>query len=198
MSKKMLIKSEEERLVYGEVYRPLDIDSQGDAMTASAIKAMAHAFLSKGLTGNIDESHDRVITGCKVVESFLARKNDPDEFAEGSWVLGVKVNADDKWALVKSGDLNGFSFSGTAESIPVKVNAEVPDTGTGETEKSADGPLPPHTHTLSMQFKDGSVLPGETDEVLGHSHLYKSVSATEKSFDHSHRIILELEAENAS
>lgn len=189
---KLVVKSDEERLVYGEVYRPMDVDSQGDAMTAESIKLMAHTFLSKGLVQNIDNSHDRIQTGCKVVESYLAKASDPDGFMEGAWVFGVKVYPDDKWEAVKTGDLNGFSFSGFTDSVIAKVVVEIPTEGSGETEKSSDGPLPAHSHTLDIVFTDGKIIGGETSEELGHTHVYNKVTATEKSFDHSHRIVLEV------
>ena len=45
---KIVIKSEDERLVYGEVYIPLHVDTQGEAMTAEEIRKMAHDFLMSG------------------------------------------------------------------------------------------------------------------------------------------------------
>jgi len=189
--KHVVIKSDEERLVHGEVYRPFEVDSQGDVMTPEAIKLAAHTFLSKGLVGNIDDSHDRIPTGSKVVESYIAKKDDPDGFAEKSWVLVVKVLSDEKWAMVKSGELNGYSFSGMLESIPAKVTVSSPINGSGITEKSIDGLLPEHDHAISLTFKDGKLQHGETEESLGHTHSYFAVTSTEKEFDHAHRIILE-------
>lgn len=191
MNPKILIKSEEERLVFGEVYSPMDVDSQGEAMTAEEIKKAAYNFLSKGIPSNIDENHNGISTGCTVVESFLARKEDPDGFIEGSWVIGVYVAPDDQWEKVKSGELNCFSFAGAGQTFALKALVELPVSGEGETEDSTDGVLPPHSHKLSMKFDaDGKVKPGVTEEELGHSHNFSRVSATEAVFEHSHRIVI--------
>lgn len=111
---KLVIKSEDRRLVYGEVYAPLHIDTDKEAMTASEIEKMAHNFLSRGLTNKIDIGHNLQESGSVIVESFIARKNDPDGFIEGSWVIGVLV-PEDVWPAVKNGELNGFSFYGKVE-----------------------------------------------------------------------------------
>ena len=190
--KKLIIKSEEERLVYGEVYIPLDVDSQGEAMTAAEIRKMAHLFLEKGLVQNIDEMHNKIPSGCAVVESFIARKNDPDEFIEGSWVLVTKITPDELWEKVKSGELNGYSFYGDGPSVKLNATVDIPVFGKGETEESIDGPLPPHHHPLSLNFDpNGNIIKGHTGEELSHTHEFSKATATSRSFDHSHRLIFE-------
>src|SRR5690606_23799098 len=88
-----------QQIVYGEVYAPGQVDSHGDFMTAKTIEAMAQRFLKSGLVKNIDTEHDLQQNGSEVVESFIARKGDPD-FAEGAWVLGVHVSDPQLWAKV--------------------------------------------------------------------------------------------------
>jgi len=82
--KALVIKSEEERLVYGEVYSPLHVDTDGEAMTAAEIKKMAHHFLSSGRVNKIDVSHNLEESGAIVIESFLARKHEPDGYFDGA------------------------------------------------------------------------------------------------------------------
>lgn len=191
-NQKVVIKSEERRLVYGEVYAPLHIDTDQEAMTAQEIEKMAHRFLQKGRTSKIDVQHNYEETGCYVVESFIARKSDPDGFVEGSWVLGVKVPSDELWEAVKKGELNGFSFAGISKKDQVEVEVQVTRKLVGHTEKSAEGELlPEHSHSIKLKFdQDGHVIPGSTDDVLGHVHEVFRTTATEKSMEHSHRMIL--------
>lgn len=188
----LVIKSEDERLVYAEVYAPLHVDTDGECMTKDEIKKAAHDFLASGRTNKIDVSHNREESGCLVVESFLARKNDPDGFVDGSWVMGVKVLPDDLWSEIKSGELNGFSFGGSVHKVPARANVITAKSLIGETEDSMDdGPLPPHSHGLSLQFNsDGRIISGKTSEMLGHAHEVARATATEKELDHSHRMIL--------
>jgi hypothetical protein len=184
------IKSHEKRLVFGEVFSPLQVDTQGEAMTKGAIEDMAHTFLLEGRTDKVDVSHSFKKSGCLVVESFIARKSDPDGFIEGAWVLGVKVIPDKLWELVKKGELNCFSFGGQGRTVPKKVKIEQIIKLEGETEKShEDGPLPPHKHIAVLHFKDGTLIPGRTGVTLDHDHGISKESATEQELDHSHRMI---------
>jgi len=188
---RIVIKSEEKRIVFGEVYSPLHIDTDGEAMTAEDIEMAAYAFMEKGRTSKIDVGHNQKESGCHVVESFLARKNDPDGFIEGAWVLGVKIVPDALWEAVKKGELNGFSFMGSVEKVPVKAKVVVARKLIGETEESTGGPFPPHKHAIKVAFSsDGRLLSGETEEAVGHTHPIRRATATESSFDHSHRMIL--------
>lgn len=188
----IVIKSDEKRLVYGEVYAPLHVDSQTDAMTAPEIEKMAHNFLMHRRVDKIDVSHNFTESGCLVVESFLARKGDPDGFVEGSWVLGVKVIPDVLWEQVKKGELNGFSFAGKPGGKNI-LNVTVTQTKkmVGETEKNTDDLVPPHDHTIDLLFdSNGRIIPTQTGESLGHTHVVRKATATEEEVGHSHRLIL--------
>ncbi len=66
---------EDLQIVYGEVYAPSGVpDSQGDVMSAEAIRKMAHKFLADMRVDQIDINHDHSMTGANVVESFIARR----------------------------------------------------------------------------------------------------------------------------
>ena len=192
MEKRILIKSEEERLVYGEVYRPMDVDTDQEAMTAVEIRKMAHAFIYKGLTSKIDENHNCLESGSIAVESYIVKADDPDGFVEGAWVLVTKIEADDLWAKVKSGEINGYSFYGKGQTVTLKTNINMPTSGKGFTELSTDGPLPPHNHAIDVNFKkDGKIVSGETEITLSHIHKFRAGTATQSEFEHSHRLMFE-------
>jgi len=173
---------DEEQLVFGEVYAPGFPDSQGDFMTKAAIKKMAYNFMKKSRMGNIDTQHDQVIKGSHVVESFIARDDD-SLFIPGSWVLGVKCD-DAEWAMVKSGEINGFSLDGMAARNPVMLDIEIPDILKGETTE-ADS----HSHTFFVKFDDsGNFLGGHTSPGRdGHIHQIKAGTCTEFTNGHNHR-----------
>lgn len=185
----------EQQLVWAEVYVPNTPDAHGHFMRAEAIQKMAYNFLVKGGATNIDVEHDTKQCGAHVVESFIARKGDPD-FIEGSWVLGVKV-PDNLWPLVKSGALNGFSFMGMGQLVDHPGDYEVSDLIKGETTETAD-----HNHTFEVRYsEDGVFLGGATGPGPdGHVHLIKGGTRTEEVNGHSHRFafvegVLSLEAE---
>jgi len=190
--RRIVIKSEEERLVYGEVYSPLHVDTDTEAMTKDEIRRMAHRFLMSGRVNKIDVAHNKKESGCLVAESFIAKKNDPDGFIEGSWVLGVYVLPDQLWEAVKKGELNGFSFGGPANKVPAEVIVEVVRKMEGETELSMDGGLlPPHKHDVVLSFsEDGRIIAGQTEQALGHSHEVLRATSTEETLEHSHRLVI--------
>ena len=177
---------EEKQLAYGEVYIPMIPDSQGDFMTSIEIEKMAHGFMKSGLLRGVDTQHDLVDNGAIVVESFIARKNDPD-FVEGSWVAAVWV-PDDIWPLVKSGELGGFSMYGSGERVPTYITIEVPDDGIlkGDTAESEG-----HHHDFFLRFDaEGSFIGGDTSVDDGHSHKITKGTVTDLEKEeggHRHR-----------
>ena len=174
---------DEAQLAYGEVYIPMIPDSQGDFMTVIEIEKMAHGFMKNGLLRGVDTQHDLSDNGSIVVESFIARKGDPD-FIEGSWVAAVWC-PDEIWPMVKSGELGGFSMYGSGERIPTMITIEIPDDGIvkGDTIEAED-----HTHKFIIKFDDeGNYLGGETSTTNGHSHSIQKGTVTEKQDGHRHR-----------
>lgn len=178
---KFIIKSEAERLVFGEVYLPNVPDADNEFMTAETIQKMAYEFMKRG-EYLFDAKHDNAVRDVQIVESFIARKGD-EVFAQGAWVLGVYIADDKLWEDIQKGRANGFSFEGMATKVEKEVKLEVSNTRKGETSE-AEG----HTHTLTVRYsEDGKFLGGETDEVDGHSHSIRTGTATEISKGHSHR-----------
>lgn len=173
---------DEEQLVFGEVYAPDVPDSHGDFMTRATIKAMAYEFMRRGLQNMIDVQHNRELSGCYVVESFIARDDDPI-FIPGSWVVGVKIDDPALWHDVKTGELNGFSLDGEGVRVETRMEIVCPDLIEGETCESAG-----HVHKFYVRYAhDGEFLGGETDVINGHSHLIHKGTITETADGHSHR-----------
>lgn len=174
------------QIVYGVVYEPYAIDTDGETISKEHVALMAWDFISSGYYTKIDIQHNFKESGATVVESFVTRKGDPD-FPEDSWVLGVQV-PDAIWEQVLSGELNGFSLAGPASKTPAKVITEIEKQIVGITEKSTIDILPSHEHTFIINYdKDGRVVSGKTSTVLDHFHTIVAETATMKSMDHSHR-----------
>lgn len=172
------------QVVYGEVYVPNVPDSQGDWATAEDIERMAWDFLSQGRVTKIDTNHDLKLNGCVVVESFIARKGDPD-FLEGSWVLGVYVPDPDMWAKIEKQEINGFSLWGMAVTVDDSTEWEVPDTIWGET---SPDPNDGHVHKFQAKFDDqGNFLGGVCEVENGHIHLIVKGTITEETSGHVHK-----------
>lgn len=166
---------EEQQLVYGEVYIPLVPDSHGDFMTAEDIEKMAHGFSKKGAVRAVDTEHNLKENGSEIVESFIARDGDPD-FIEGAWVLSVHVTDPDVWALIKNGELNGFSMFGKGKTEERVLEIEIPDSGLvkGEVIETND-----HTHAYAIKFDEqGNFLGGETGPGGGDKHKHQITRGT--------------------
>jgi hypothetical protein len=174
---------QEEQLVFGEVYAPGFPDSQGDFMTPEQIKKMAYNFMRKGAMSNIDTHHDQRPNGSYVVESFIARKDDPI-FIPGSWVIGVKVPDSAVWRMVKSGELNGFSLDGLGVRTEKTFVVEMPELLKGETDDVRN-----HRHQFVVKFdKEGNFLGGYTNPgPNGHVHQIVRGTVTEMADHHTHR-----------
>lgn len=173
-------KSDEElRIIWSEVYIPDFPDAHGDYMEAEDIRKMAHNFIGRGLTDQCDLQHDNATNhGLEIVESFVARKDDLT-FIPGSWVVGVRVNDDQVWEAVKSGEFNGFSMQAKVFTKQVEVEIEVPEEVEGTTERASDNPEGGHRHTYKVRFdENGQMIGGQTDAVEGHYHVITSATLT--------------------
>jgi hypothetical protein len=174
-------KSDDElQIVWGVIYTPDVPDSQNDFMRREALMKAAYSWMAKGKPHCIDVEHDKSTVNAFVVESFIARKNDPD-FDEGAWVVGVHIPDESLWQSVKKGEFNGFSMMGVAHRQPA-VDMEVPGEVTGLTKSEQD-----HRHEFSVAYApNGEFIGGVTDTVDGHYHVIRRGTVTEESAGHSH------------
>ena len=188
----IVIKDQDQRLVYGDVYKPFDLDSDGECMTHEDVVEMAHNFMAHGRVNKVDVGHSLEESGVLVVESFIAKENDPDGFVPGAWVIGVKVIPDEIWDKVKKCELNAFSFYGSVERVPHEAEVTIARKVTGTTEKNTDGFVPEHHHEVDIELdENGRVQHATVGEAQEHTHTVSKVGATDSAIGHSHRMIIE-------
>ena len=187
MSKQVAVlkKDAKQRLVFGEVYAPNRPDSDGEFMVAESITKMAYKFMRERKLNKVDSMHSNVLVdGASVVESFIARKGDPD-FIEGAWVVGVHIPKDEDWEKVEKGEWNGFSIEAMVTKVPVDVTIELPPIISGKTMKSGEVE---HIHSFHVAYDEhGRFLGGKTDTVEGHYHTIKRGTMTDEASSHTHR-----------
>lgn len=172
----------DEQMVWAEVYAPNVPDSDKEFMDAGTIKKMAYQFMKDQNLNKIDLQHNNALQNATVVESFVARKGDPD-FIEGSWVVGVHIEDEDLWGRIKKGEINGFSVEAMVNKVPEELEVEIPPVLSGTTSKAEN-----HEHEFYVHYsEDGSFLGGMTNEVNGHRHVIRRGAATESSEGHNHR-----------
>ncbi len=108
---RILRKEADRRLLFGVVYEPGLIDTQGDYASEEVIRDAAHEFLRLGLVKMIDFQHDFDPGKGSVVESFIL--GGPDErfpgIAKGAWVVAIELSAEMESRL---DEIGGLSLAG--------------------------------------------------------------------------------------
>jgi len=107
-------KDSAKQIVYGIVFEPDFVDTQGEWMTKDDIEEAAHMYLIQSRRTKM--SHKKDISGdVDVVESYCA----PVDFKygdalikEGTWILAIKVRNPKIWKDVESGKIVGYSAGG--------------------------------------------------------------------------------------
>jgi hypothetical protein len=173
------------RIVWAEVYAPGVPDTDGDFMDAATIQKMAYDFMRAMKLDQIDRQHNnQLVDGARVVESFIARKGDPD-FIEGAWVVGVHVPDDETWRAIKSGEINGFSMEALVNRTQTELTFDLPPVLQGMTSKGGDDL---HEHEFFVKYDaEGNLVGGATSMVNGHRHQIRRGTTTETEAGHMHR-----------
>lgn len=111
-----ILKTGEERYVFGIVLEPETVDAQKDIYSAVEVRDAAHRFMEE--YQNIGLMHRGYVNGAvKILESYVAPTEfevDGTKVKKGTWLLAVRVQDDSLWQQVKTGELGGFSIGGTA------------------------------------------------------------------------------------
>lgn len=112
---------EDQRLVFGwasvitEKNKPV-IDTQGDIIEPAVLLEATTEFMEDVRTGKKMHKGNRI---GMVVHSFpltaeISKSLGIDLKGREGWIVGMKVEDDKTWELVKSGDLKAFSIGGKA------------------------------------------------------------------------------------
>jgi hypothetical protein len=100
---------------------------------AATIYDIAQKFFAKGFNQNFNIMHDPEMKaeGVSVFESFIvdsARGIQPmkgfEDAKDGSWFISAKINNDEVWNKIKSGEVKGFSVEGLFKYKKAPVSAE--------------------------------------------------------------------------
>lgn len=115
------------KLVYGIVYAPDEVDSQGDFMSIDEIEKAAHSFMKN--FQQIDEQHNFTEGAGTLVESTcqLADIEVGDEIiTKGTWTI-VTEATDDIWDKIEKGEYTGYSLAGVAGKLANKKEKKFDD-----------------------------------------------------------------------
>lgn len=111
-------KDSSKHIIKGVVYKPNVRDSHGDWMTPEEIEKMAYLFMKRAITNSIDTRHNFNYIHAYVCESYIVREGDPDGYPVGSWVVAIKIEDDEVWEEIESGEYAALSMAGIANADP--------------------------------------------------------------------------------
>ena len=82
------------------------------------VRKASELYLTRGNQHNVTEEHAQMVEGVSLIESWVT-EGAIDKAAHlgfkvpaGTWMGTMKINNDEIWSKVKSGDLKGFSIEG--------------------------------------------------------------------------------------
>ena len=118
------IQNEERRIVYGcalranfDIYRQYGDEEFYVTFSKDAVRRLMTKFMKNFSQKNWKKDHMEFAEGLTVVESWIVEDTNNDKanklglenFSEGSWMIGVKVDDDEIWQSIKEGRWHGFS-----------------------------------------------------------------------------------------
>lgn len=115
------------------IYRRDETGEYHVFFSASTIKEIALKFAKKGYAKNLNLFHDPKLPaeGVTVFNSFVSDKAmgiQPmagfEDLPDGSWFISAKVENEQVWQRIKSGELKGFSVEGNFSFIRNEQNGE--------------------------------------------------------------------------
>ena len=117
----------EKKLITGVVAIPGKIiprlNNKKVKFTKDGIEKDSIKFFKRSAIKNVNEEHSSLVKDVYVVESWLTGKQDKayemfGELPVGTWCITMKVENDEIWNKIKSGELQGFSLEGNFELHP--------------------------------------------------------------------------------
>lgn len=137
------IHNEEKRMLYGvalradyPIYRRYGDEEFYLTFDKNAIERLVNKFMSNYGQRNFTIDHMEPAEGIVITESWIVKdvKNDKanalglENFSEGSWIIGTKINNDEIWQSIKDGRWNGFSIESWIDMEEIeefkKINKE--------------------------------------------------------------------------
>jgi len=130
---------EEKRLLLGaalipnkKIYRNIDGNEFYLTFSEETIEKLAHNFLKNQNNNNSSLEHDVKLDDMSVVEAWTVQDPNNDKsnafgktYEKGTWVTMMKVDNDEIWGKVKSGDIKGFSIDALLGLQEINLKTEI-------------------------------------------------------------------------
>ena len=120
------VADEERKVVVGlalvpekKIYRFMQGKEFNIFFSKETISKAQELYMKKLNLNNVTAEHEEKVTGASVIESWIVEdsKNDKTDLynlkaTEGSWAIMMKIDNEELWSKVKSGEFKGFSIEG--------------------------------------------------------------------------------------
>ena len=110
------------------IYRNQDGEEFYIQFSAETIEKLAYQYLAKDRIYSFTQQHEDVADDIYVVETWLkTSENDKSkdygiDVPIGSWLMAAKVENEEIWTKIKSGEMNGFSIEAFVNLDEIKLN----------------------------------------------------------------------------
>lgn len=116
-----------------QIYRKEGEDEYYIFFSKDTIKKASELFLQNGNQSNSTIQHQDKLDGMTVVESWIIEDEQFDKSKKynfnlpvGTWMISMKVENDEVWNRVKSGEIKGFSIEGSfADKLELKKHEDL-------------------------------------------------------------------------
>lgn len=95
------------------IYRRLEGREFYISFDAETIEQLANDYLANGFQYNFTLDHKAETQDVVVVQSWVTLED--GEYPKGTWMIKAKVNNEDLWQSIKSGEFKGFSIESVVE-----------------------------------------------------------------------------------
>lgn len=95
------------------IYRRLEGREFYISFDAETIEQLANDYLANGFQYNFTLDHKTETNDVVVVQSWVTLED--GEYPKGTWMIKAKVNNEDLWQSIKSGEFKGFSIESIVE-----------------------------------------------------------------------------------
>lgn len=95
------------------IYRRLEGREFYISFDAETIEQLANDYLANGFQYNFTLDHKAETNDIVVVQSWVTLED--GEYPKGTWMIKAKVNNEDLWQSIKSGEFKGFSIESVVE-----------------------------------------------------------------------------------
>lgn len=138
---KLSIQDEEQRIIFTPVlvpdqliYREVNGEKFNLVFTKETIADIAIDWSAKMLSNAVDINHsEKLIDGVTWFESFVlnekrvSKAEGFDNIPMGTWFVSGKVESDEVWSKIKSGEIKGVSIDGVFDTMLIQQSTDLTD-----------------------------------------------------------------------